>query len=117
MGSILRAAAVYGFLLVLVRISGRRTLASMTTFDFILLLIISEATGISREGLGWPYAPGLWSAAQVEGWKLVTDKVHAAGGRIVAQLWHMGRLVHGSVSGLPNISASATTAPLSKNLR
>ena len=44
MGSVLRAAAVYGFLLVLVRISGRRTLASMTTFDFILVLIISEAT-------------------------------------------------------------------------
>ena len=74
-------------------------------------LIISEATGISREGLGWPFAPGLWSAAQVEGWKAVTEAVHAAGGRIVAQLWHMGRLVHGSVSGLPNISASATTAP------
>ena len=44
MGSVLCAAAVYGFLLVLVRISGRRTLASMTSFDFILLLIISEAT-------------------------------------------------------------------------
>ena len=57
-------------------------------------LIISEATGISREGLGWPNAPGLWNAKQVEGWKLVTDAVHHAGGRIVAQLWHMGRLVH-----------------------
>src|ERR687885_1504885 len=57
-------------------------------------LIISEATGISREGLGWPNAPGLWTDAQVEGWKIVTDAVHAAGGRIVAQLWHMGRLVH-----------------------
>src|ERR671921_156720 len=57
-------------------------------------LIISEATGISREGLGWPNAPGLWNKAQVEGWKLVTGAVHKAGGRIVAQLWHMGRLVH-----------------------
>ena len=56
-------------------------------------LIISEATGISRQGLGWPYAPGLWSQEQVEGWKPVTDAVHEAGGRIVAQLWHMGRLV------------------------
>src|SRR5688500_16134238 len=54
-------------------------------------LIISEATGITREGLGWPNAPGLWNQAQVEGWKLVTEAVHAAGGRIVAQLWHMGR--------------------------
>lgn len=56
-------------------------------------LIISEATGISREGLGWPFAPGLWSDEQVAGWKPVTESVHAAGGRIVAQLWHMGRQV------------------------
>jgi N-ethylmaleimide reductase len=74
-------------------------------------LIISEATGISREGLGWPDAPGLWNNAQVEGWKLVTGAVHRAGGRIVAQLWHMGRLVHPDLGrGLP-ISSSATTAP------
>jgi len=74
-------------------------------------LIISEATGISREGLGWPYAPGLWNEAQVEGWKPVVAAVHAAGGRIVAQLWHMGRLVPESVSGLQPVSASATRAP------
>ena len=74
-------------------------------------LIISEATGISREGLGWPYAPGLWTAAQVEGWKPVSSAVHAAGGRIVAQLWHMGRLVHPSLGGGQPLSASATTAP------
>jgi 2,4-dienoyl-CoA reductase-like NADH-dependent reductase (Old Yellow Enzyme family) len=74
-------------------------------------LIISEATGISREGLGWPYAPGLWNDEQVEGWKPVVDAVHAAGGRIVAQLWHMGRLVHDNVSGMEAVSASATTAP------
>ena len=74
-------------------------------------LIISEATGISREGLGWPYAPGLWTAEQVEGWKPVVEAVHEAGGRIVAQLWHMGRLVHDNVSGLPAVSASATRGP------
>jgi len=74
-------------------------------------LIISEATGISREGLGWPYAPGLWSEAQVEGWKPVVAAVHAAGGRIVAQLWHMGRLVPESVSGMQPVSASPTRAP------
>jgi 2,4-dienoyl-CoA reductase-like NADH-dependent reductase (Old Yellow Enzyme family) len=74
-------------------------------------LIISEATGISRIGLGWPYAPGLWNDAQVEGWKPVVDAVHAAGGRIVAQLWHMGRLVHPSVGGGRPVSPSATTAP------
>ena len=74
-------------------------------------LIISEATGISREGLGWPNAPGLWTEAQVEGWKIVTAAVHAAGGRIVAQLWHMGRLVHPDLGGGQPISSSATTAP------
>ena len=74
-------------------------------------LIISEATGISREGLGWPNAPGLWNEAQVEGWKLVTNAVHAAGGRIVAQLWHMGRLVHPDLGEGQPVSSSATTAP------
>ena len=71
-------------------------------------LIISEATGISREGLGWPYAPGLWTDAQTEAWKPVTDAVHEAGGRIVAQLWHMGRQVHSSVIGGQPVSSSAT---------
>ena len=75
-------------------------------------LIISEATGISVEGLGWPAAPGVWSEAQTEGWKLTTEAVHQAGGRIILQLWHMGRLVHPDfLGGQPPISASATTAP------
>lgn len=75
-------------------------------------LIITEATGISQEGLGWPNAPGLWTDAQTEGWKPVTEAVHKAGGRIIAQLWHMGRLVHPSFNdGKPPVSASATTGP------
>lgn len=75
-------------------------------------LIISEATGISREGLGWPAAPGIWTDAQTEGWKPVTEAVHQAGGRIVLQLWHMGRIVHPDfLDGQPGLSASATTAP------
>jgi 2,4-dienoyl-CoA reductase-like NADH-dependent reductase (Old Yellow Enzyme family) len=75
-------------------------------------LIISEATGISREGLGWPYAPGLWSDEQTEAWKPVVKAVHAAGGRNVAQLWHMGRIVHPDfLDGEKPVSASATTAP------
>jgi N-ethylmaleimide reductase len=74
-------------------------------------LIISEATGISREGLGWPNAPGLWNNAQVAGWRIVTDAVHRAGGRIVAQLWHMGRLVHPDLGGGQPVSSSAITAP------
>lgn len=71
-------------------------------------LIISEATGISREGLGWPFAPGLWTDEQVEHWKPVVDSVHAAGGHIVVQLWHMGRQVHSSVTGGQPVSSSAT---------
>ncbi len=75
-------------------------------------LIISEATGISREGLGWPEAPGIWTDEQTEAWKPVTDAVHQAGGRIFVQLWHMGRLVHPSfLDGQPPVSASVTTAP------
>jgi len=74
-------------------------------------LIITEATGISQQGLGWPFAPGLWSDAQVVAWKPVTQAVHDAGGRIVAQLWHMGRQVHSSVIGEQPVSSSATTSP------
>jgi 2,4-dienoyl-CoA reductase-like NADH-dependent reductase (Old Yellow Enzyme family) len=75
-------------------------------------LIISEATGISQQGLGWPNAPGLWSEEQMTGWKKVVRAVHDAGGRIVAQLWHMGRLVHPDyLGGGQPVSASATIAP------
>lgn len=75
-------------------------------------LIIAEATGISREGLGWPSGPGIWSDAQVEAWKPVTAAVHAAGGKIILQLWHMGRIVHPDfLGGEAPISSSATTAP------
>ncbi|NHN83621.1 alkene reductase [Acetobacter musti] len=74
-------------------------------------LIVSEATGISRQGLGWPYAPGLWSDEQVEAWKPVTQAVHDKGGHIVAQLWHMGRLVHSSVTGQQPVSSSPGAAP------
>lgn len=75
-------------------------------------LIISEATGISRQGLGWPYAPGIWNAEQVAAWRPVVEAVHEAGGRIFCQLWHMGRTVHPSfLGGERPVSASATTAP------
>lgn len=75
-------------------------------------LIISEATGISVEGLGWPAAPGIWSDEQVEGWQQVTRAVHEDGGRIVMQLWHMGRLVHPDfLGGEAPVSPSATCAP------
>ncbi|WP_186419715.1 alkene reductase [Bosea sp. CS1GBMeth4] len=60
-------------------------------------LIISEATQISRQGQGYIWTPGLYSAAQVAGWKAVTDAVHAEGGLIFAQLWHVGRVSHVSL--------------------
>lgn len=55
-------------------------------------LILSEATSVTPQGVGYPDTPGIWSDEQVEGWKLVTNAVHAAGGRILLQLWHVGRV-------------------------
>ncbi len=57
-------------------------------------LILTEATSISPQGVGYPDTPGIWSEDQVTGWKLVTKAVHAAGGRIFLQLWHVGRVSH-----------------------
>jgi N-ethylmaleimide reductase len=70
-------------------------------------LIVAEATAISPDGFGWAHTPGLWSAEQVQGWRLVTDAVHAAGGRIIAQLWHTGAIAHPDVrASTPPLSAS-----------
>ena len=55
-------------------------------------MILTEATSVTPMGVGYPRTPGIWSDEQVEGWKLVTDAVHAAGGLIVLQLWHVGRI-------------------------
>ena len=55
-------------------------------------LIVTEATCVSPSAVGYPNTPGLWSEAQVQGWKRVTDAVHAKGGRIAVQLWHVGRI-------------------------
>lgn len=63
-------------------------------------LIISEASQISASGVPYPNTPGIHTPAQVEGWRLVTDAVHANGGRMVLQLWHGGRVSHPSL--LPN---------------
>jgi len=75
-------------------------------------LLISEATQISPEGQGYLDTPGIYNGAQVAAWKKVTDAVHAAGGKIVCQLWHVGRISH--VSLLPNgqapVSATARAA-------
>jgi N-ethylmaleimide reductase len=60
-------------------------------------LIITEGTNISAEAMGYPMTPGIWSAEQVEAWKKVTSAVHAAGGLMVMQLWHTGRVGHSEV--------------------
>ncbi|MEZ5707810.1 MAG: alkene reductase [Blastomonas sp.] len=72
-------------------------------------LIISEGTGVSREGLGTGFAPGIWTDEQTEAWKPVVEATHRAGGRIFCQLWHMGRISHSDFNnGEPPVSASAT---------
>jgi N-ethylmaleimide reductase len=60
-------------------------------------LIITEATDISAQAAGYAGAPGIWSADQIAGWRLVTDAVHARGGKIIVQLWHTGRISHPSL--------------------
>jgi N-ethylmaleimide reductase len=71
-------------------------------------LLISEATQVMPRGLGYPDTPGIHGDAHVAGWRLVTDAVHAAGGRIALQLWHVGRISHSSFhGGAPPVSASA----------
>jgi N-ethylmaleimide reductase len=60
-------------------------------------LIIAEGTNISPQGRGYALTPGLYEAAQVEGWRKVTEAVHARGGRIFPQLWHVGRVSHPSL--------------------
>jgi len=59
--------------------------------------IVSEATQISPQGKGYAGAPGIHSKAQIDGWRGVTQAVHAAGGRMVLQLWHVGRVSHPSL--------------------
>ena len=60
-------------------------------------LIVAEASQVSPQGIGYPGTPGIHSAEQIAGWKLVTNAVHAAGGRIFLQLWHVGRISHPSL--------------------
>ena len=57
-------------------------------------LIVTEATNISAQGRGYAFTPGIYTDEQVEGWRKVTDAVHAKGGHIVCQLWHVGRISH-----------------------
>ncbi len=72
-------------------------------------LIVSEATQISRQGQGYAFTPGIYTDAQVAGWKTVTSAVHAAGGRMALQLWHVGRISHHLLQpeGQPPVAPSA----------
>ncbi|WP_019565234.1 alkene reductase [Agrobacterium sp. 10MFCol1.1] len=60
-------------------------------------LIVTEGTPISQQGQGYADVPGLYKKEAVEGWKKITDGVHVAGGKIVAQIWHVGRISHTSL--------------------
>lgn len=74
-------------------------------------LILSEATAVDPMGVGYPDTPGIWSDAQVAGWKTVTEAVHAAGGRIFLQLWHVGRISHPAyLDGADPVAPSAVAA-------
>jgi N-ethylmaleimide reductase len=75
-------------------------------------LIISEATQVCAEGQGYLDTPGIYNAAQVAGWRRVTDAVHGRGGRIVVQLWHVGRISHVSMqpNGQAPVSSTARRA-------
>src|SRR5690349_17461036 len=81
-------------------------------------LIISEATSVTPQGVGYPDTPGIWSDEQVEGWKLVTKAVHDAGGKIFLQLWHVGRIsdpvfLHGELPVAPSaIAAGGHVSPV-----
>jgi len=74
-------------------------------------LIVSEGTWISPLGKGYAWTPGIYTPEQIAGWRKVTDAIHAAGGRIFAQLWHVGRLSHISLlDGRAPISSTAVRA-------
>jgi 2,4-dienoyl-CoA reductase-like NADH-dependent reductase (Old Yellow Enzyme family) len=85
-------------------------------------LIISEATSVTPMGVGYADTPGIWSPAQVAGWKLVTESVHQAGGRILLQLWHVGRIsdpmfLNGALPVAPSAIAAAGHVSLVRPLK
>lgn len=73
-------------------------------------LIVTEGTQVSQQGQGYVWTPGMYSDAQIAGWRKITDAVHAEGGKIIAQLWHVGRVSH--VSLQPGQQAPVAPSPL-----
>jgi len=85
-------------------------------------LIISEATSVSPMGVGYAETPGVWSSEQVKGWKFVTEAVHKAGGRMLLQLWHVGRIsdpmfLNGALPIAPSAIAPAGHVSLVRPLK
>src|ERR1700687_4996034 len=80
-------------------------------------LIISEGIPIDPLGVGYPQVPGIWSREQTEAWKPITAAVHNAGGRIFAQIWHVGRISHPLLlNGQLPVAPSAIPAPGNLNV-
>jgi N-ethylmaleimide reductase len=77
-------------------------------------IIITEATQISMQGMGYAKTPGIYSHEQIEGWKLTTNAVHDAGSKIFLQLWHVGRVSSAKVNDLQPIAPSALIAQNTK---
>ena len=74
-------------------------------------LMLTEATSVTPMGVGYPDTPGIWSPEQIAGWKLITQGVHTAGGRILLQLWHVGRISDPAyLNGEPPVAPSAIAA-------
>jgi N-ethylmaleimide reductase len=78
-------------------------------------LLITEATAISQQGQGYSDVPGLYAQEHVEGWKKVTASVHAAGGKIVTQLWHVGRISHSELQ--PHFGKPVAPSALAANAK
>lgn len=81
-------------------------------------LIISEATAVSPQGVGYPNTPGIWCSAQVEAWRQIVDAVHKKDGKIILQLWHVGRVsdpefLHGQIPVAPSAIAAPGKLTLS----
>jgi 2,4-dienoyl-CoA reductase-like NADH-dependent reductase (Old Yellow Enzyme family) len=74
-------------------------------------LILTEAVAVTPKGVGYPDTPGIWSDAQVEGWRPITEAVHKAGGHIFMQLWHVGRISHSHYLGGDLPVAPSAIAP------
>lgn len=78
-------------------------------------LIVSEATQVSKQGQGYLWTPGIYTAAQMEGWKKVTEEVHSRQGKLFLQMWHVGRISHTSLHPGGNAPLSATEKAAQKS--